>query len=475
MWWKNLKYFSVVLFILFTLTSCGKKAENENRVSNSVESPTVIDSRKNNVDLNDTIRNTIFKNSTITKVFGSKYISNTTFENCIFTSDNLGFGKLSNVTFDGCTFINENVEIKVLEAEDTKFTDCKFSSLWLKNSKIKNGLIIDNCIISEIVIDQTEFVNLSIISHNDTINKVRVQGASHSIGLSISGYINEVFVEGGDIQYLDVSNILNTNASMTVFSTLLKNPNFVNKSARNYSILFNSSIENATFLADENSILKEESEWEDKNSDESKKTNRTEIKKGYLVAKSVYSYLSKVFENEKKYALADYFYYRSKICENEISSNSSLEKGINKIWNEYFRGNYGTSYPKILLTYLYMVLIFSVLYIALGWIKISFGYYITTKLFGDTLENQKPIILTWRKNKFGLIMFIGHCLIFSLNSMVLGGLTNRFHLYNFTSMYLYPPRRYGSIGMGKYFSLIQSIIGLILVFFFISAFVRINR
>lgn len=347
--------------------------------------------------------------------------------------------------------------------------------MWIKNSKLKNDFKIDNCIVHELVIDQTEFTNLSIISHNDTINKIRVQGATNSSGLSFTGYVNEVFVEGGDIQHLDVSNILNTNATLTVFSTLLRNPNFVNKSAKNYSILFNSSIENATFLADENSILKEELEWDDKNSSASQKTDRTEIKKGYLVTKSVYSHLSKVFENEKKYDLADYFYYRSKICENEISSDYTLKKWILGIWNEYFRGNYGTSYPKILLTSFYVTLFFSFLYITLGLFKFSFGYYVNTKLFGDTLENQKPIILTWRKNKFGIVVFIGHCIIFSLNNMVLGGLNNIFHLYNFTSMYLYPPRRYGSIGVGKYVSIIQSIVGLIMVFFFISAFVRINR
>jgi hypothetical protein len=106
---------------------------------------------------------------------------------------------------------------------------------------------------------------------------------------------------------------------------------------------------------------------------------------------------------------------------------------------------------------------------------LAFGYYIKTKLLGEKLENQKPIIITYHRNKVGLLVFIANCLIFSLNNMVLGGLSNGFHFYNFTTLYMFPPRKYGTIGIGRFFSVIQSTIGLILVFFFITAFLRLNR
>lgn len=456
---KNLKYFNTLLILLISICSC--------KNTNHIEVFNEVNENINNYPIVDSVNNINF--------YFLKTIKRTVYKNCLFTKENIGFDTLNNVIFDNCNFLtNENVDLRVGNFENVEFNNCSFNSLSIKNSDVKNNLKITNCKAKEILIDQTQFNGISIIAFKDTINKIRVQGCSNSSRLDLTGYVNNIILEGGEIHYLDVANLTNNNTKLIVFSTYLINPNFVNKSAKNYSILLNSSIENATLSADKNSILKEEIEWQDKNTKDASVTERNEIKKGYLVSKSVYSYLSKVFESEKKYDLADYFYFRSKVCEREINSEG-LGKYFEKFFNENIRGDYGTNYLRILITFLVITLIFSFLYFLLGYFKFAFGYYLKTKLFGETSENEKPVLLTYHRNKFGFIPFTINCLIFSLNNMVLGGLSNGFHFYNFTTMYLFPPRKYGTIGIGRIFSIIQSLIGLILVFFFITSFLRLTR
>jgi len=447
-----------------------------------------INQNKININSYVNIDTIVFNDTYLKKLFTKKYVrsKNDTirkvvlnklkFNKCLFTQDNIAFDSLTNVVFEDCNFAsNYNVDLRVLSVIDNvEFINCTFNTLSVKNNTINKGFKFTNCKANEILFDQTKFEDVSFIALSDTIKNIRIQSCSNSINLNFTGNINNVYLEGGEIKYLDVANITNPNSKLTVFSTYLINPNFVNKSAKNYSILFNSSIENASFIPDKSSILKEELEWHDKNSKDATETERTEIKKGYLISKSVYSYLTKVFETEKKYDLADYFYYRSKICEREINSDG-IKKTILKFFNENIRGNYGTNYLTILKTFLFITLLFSFLYYILGYFKFAFGYYVKTKLFGETSDTEKPVLLTYHRNKFGFITFIINCFIFSLNNMVLGGLSNGFHFYNFTTMYLYPPRKYGTIGVGRIFSIFQSLIGLILVFFFITSFLRLTR
>ncbi|HMK24960.1 MAG TPA: hypothetical protein VK483_02945 [Chitinophagaceae bacterium] len=457
---KSLRLTSTILLLLFIYSCSDDKklllVENNNFIEHS-------------------FKNSIYDSTFISSGFYSDtLIDNTNFTNCTF-QNHFGVKTIQNSKFTNSNFTN-NGELNFLVStlSNITFVNCNFNSFWIRNCKELNNLNIINCKIDELVLDQSSFNSILIEAYKDTIQKVRIQGCSNSRHIKFAGYFKEIIIEGGEIQYLDVSNILIPDAKLTIFSTILKNPNFVNKSAKNYSILYNSSIESATLTPDKNSILKEELEWQDKNSHSATETERKEIKKGYLVSKSVYTYLSKIFENEKRYDLSDYFYFRSKVCEREINS-SGLSKTLLKYFNESVRGNYGTNYLIILKTFVFIILFFSLIYILLGFSKFAFGYYINTKLFGESLENQKPILLTFRRNKFGIIIFIWNCILFSLNNMVLGGLSSNFHFYNFTTMYLYPPRKYGTLGIGRFFSFIQSLIGLLLVFFFITAFLRLNR
>lgn len=466
---KNVKYYSIFFLFAILVFSCKQtgQAEPAKLFKNKSIAYIVVDG----LNINYTFINDKYYNNISKKVV----IKKTIFKNCSFTQESIAVDTLACVIFENCNFTTyDNVDLRVLSIDDVDFNDCSFNSFSIKNSIINKNLKFINCKVNEILFDQTQFNGVSIVAFKDTINKIRIQSSPSSINLELTGNINNIYLEGGEIKYLDVANITNPNSKLSVFSTYLINPNFVNKSAKNYTILFNSSIENATMTPDNNSILKEELEWKDKNTSNANETERNEIKKGYLVSKSVYSHLSKIFENEKKYDLADYFYFRSKICENEINSKG-IYKSINTIFNEKIRGNYGTNYFVIIESFFLFTFLFSIIYFILGYFKLAFGYYINTNLLGEKLENQKPIIITYHRNKFGLLVFIANCLIFSLNNMVLGGLSKGFHFYNFTTLYLFPPRKYGTIGIGLFFSIIQSIIGLILVFFFITSFLRLNR
>ncbi len=456
---KNLKYYNLFIGLLILLYACDRKV--------------MVNSNANSeVDINSY---TIVKD-TSAKIYLAKIIENTIYKNCFFNEENLSADTLKNIIFENCKFTrNENVTFKVYSVNNVKFINCSFKSFYINNTTIYSDLKFIDCKANDIIFDQSSFNNILFTAFRDTIKNIKLQSCPNSKNIIFDGNkIMNIFIEGGEISGLDVSNITNPVTKLSVFATLLINPNFVNKASKNYAILFNSSLENATFLPNNNSILKEELEWIDKNSEESNLTRKLEIKKGYLVSKSVYSYLSKIYENDKKYDLADYFYHRSKVCEREINYTGT-KKYLLTLFDDYIRGNHGTNYFVILKTFFFVTILFAFIYIILGYFKIAFGYFIKTNLFGENNYNEKPIILTFHRNNYGIFKFISNCFIYSLNNMVLGGLSNGFHFYNFTTMYLYPPRKYGTVGMGRFISIIQSIVGLLLVVFFITSFLRLTR
>src|ERR1035437_1097253 len=238
----------------------------------------------NNNSIEKSFKKTFVDSTFISSRFYSDtLLENTNFIDCSFKND-FGVKTLQNSKFTRGNFTNNGeINFLVYKLSNITFLDCNFNSFWIRNCKELDNLNIINCKIDELVLDQTKFNSILIESYKDTIQKIRIQGCPNSKHIKLAGYFKEIIIEGGEIQYLDVSNILNSNAKMTIFSTVLKNPNFVNKSAKNYSLLYNSSIENATLYPNENSILKEELEWADKNSHSASETERTEIKKGYIV------------------------------------------------------------------------------------------------------------------------------------------------------------------------------------------------
>lgn len=453
MWKRNLKYYYSII-LLFVLFSCTHRENNVNTYEYKIDEISHQNITQPSF-YTDTIKNKSFKNCNFSNDFGNNLLENSSFTNCNFEDvDEIRFDvkNISNVIFD----------------------KCKFNILRINNCSTLNLILIKNCKINEIIIDQSTFENIQITSETDTIKKITIQECFNSNNLTFSGNIKEINLEGGVIRYCDISKITNLDFKFNVYATYLKNPNFVNKRDKNYTILKSLNIDNAIFLPNTNSILKEELEWKKNNTNISANTKRSEIKQGFVTSKSVYNFLSKTFEINKQYKLADFFYYRSKVCETEIS-NTGLTKNILILFHEYFRGDYGTNFFKVLITFIIITFFFGFLYFAFGFFKFTFGYFINTKLFGVNLDNQKPILLTYRRNRAGLLVFIKHCFIFSVNNMVLGGFSDGFHLYNFTTLYLFPPRKYGSIGIGKFLSIIQSILGLLLVFFFLTAFLRLNR
>lgn len=286
---KNLKLLNLFsLILLFALISCNRK---EILVTANINSP-------NNFQQ-------VIKDSTISYYDDRLIVANTLFKHCTFTNGNMQFKKIYNVRFEDCIFKkNEILEFHSFDIKNVVFSCCSFNSLWIKNSIIKENFRLENCKITELVFDQTTFNNVNIESVSDTIQKIRIQGSDDSKSLTFNGNFKDIFIEGGDISLLDLSHIANSDCKINVFSTLLINPNFVNKATKNYSLLNNISIENATLEPNSNSMLKEEIEWNEKNTKDANSTERSEIKKGLLISKTVYNNLSRKFENERKYDLA---------------------------------------------------------------------------------------------------------------------------------------------------------------------------
>jgi hypothetical protein len=380
---------------------------------------------------------------------------------------------MTNVKFDKGVF--PDMDFMKCKLKDVSFVNCSFKEIRITNAKTIENLLFDNTQFDKIVIDQSPFQSIQIFtSETDTVKSVLIQNCNNSDGIIFSGNFKEIILEGGQINNLDITDIRNSDCQITVISTSLVHPNLFSNETKQPSVFFNASLENAQFSPDNESILAEEFKIDELSTKESYSTERTSIKKKYITVRTAYNHLSKIFGDQKKYDMSDYFDFRSKVCDRKLKT-TRFRGFLSYVFHEKMRGNYGTSSITVLKTMLDIFLFFTLVYFLLGFFNYSFGFYINTKFSGEHLENEKPTLITLRHNITKLLSYIKHCFVFSLNQMILGGISRDFHIYDFSVWFLFPPRKYGAIGIGRYISLVQNIVGLMMLFFLITAFLKLNR
>lgn len=352
---------------------------------------------------------------------------------------------------------------------DLTLKDCYINNLLITSSNIKN-LNITNCKINSIEIISSPFNQININTPaNDTINNILIKNCEESRYIYFDGNFGQITLDGGLIDLLDITKIKSKNSSLKVMGTKLSYPNFYNSQSNNSDVFVNSHITPSSFTS--NFILKEDRELTKINSINSYNTNRTEIFNRFRFVEQSYEILSEKLKTANDKQLSNYFDYRKSKTHNLLNKSYSWNK-LSVLWNEYFRGNYGTSVNPIILTFIFSWLLFTFFYVLLGHMKFVFFYYKTTNDEGKT--NDKSYFITLNQKLSNLHRYFVHCLWFSLSQMVAGSVISSLNFGRFTTLYLTPPRKYFTLGIGVFLSILQNVIGIILVFNFVTTFISIS-
>lgn len=352
---------------------------------------------------------------------------------------------------------------------DLTLKDCYINNLLITSSIIKN-LNITNCKINSIEIISSPFNQINInTSANDTINNILIKNCDESRYIYFDGNFGQIILDGGLVDLLDITKIKSRNTSLKVMGTKLSYSNFYNSHSNNSDVFLNSHITPSSFNS--NFILKEDRELTKINSINSYNTNRTEIFNRFRFVEQSYGILSEKLKTANDKQLSNYFGYRKSKTHNLLNKSYNWNK-LGVLWNEYFRGNYGTSVTPIILTFVLSWVLFTFFYVILGYMKFVIFYYKTTNDEGKTKD--KSYFITLSQKLRNIHRYFAHCLWFSLSQMVAGSVISSLNFGRFTTIYLTPPRKYFTVGIGVFLSILQNVIGIILVFNFVTTFINIS-
>lgn len=454
---KNLNRLFIIGFLL-SILSCSNKKDNQ--IFTTLSNETYTDTINNSTSINDLYK--IAKNE-IEFPYSNIIISDSKYDYKQYNIDK----NINNVLFvrdsiNSISFSNNKIINLTLE-------DCYIDNLLITSSTI-NNLNIKNCKINSIEIISSPFSQINIsTSQNDTINKVLIKNCEKSKGVFFDGNFNNITLDGGQVYELDITKIKSNKTKLKIMGTRLFYPNFYNNLSNNVDVFMNSTITPSSFNT--NFLLSEDKELNEINSFRAYKTNRIEIFNRFRFVEQSYGVLSDKLKKTNDKQLSNYFSYRQSKTHNVLNQTYFWNK-LSVLWNEYFRGNYGTSISPIIVTFLICWILFAILYSFLGYINFVFFYYKTTNDEGKT--NEKSYFITYNRKVTNFYFIFKHCIWFSLSQMVAGSIINSLNFGRFTTLYLTPPRKYFTIGIGVFFSIIQNIIGIILVFNFITTFINIS-
>lgn len=139
--------------------------------------------------------------------------------------------------------------------------------------------------------------------------------------------------------------------------------------------------------------------------------------------------------------------------------------------NDQMRGHYGLSPFVVIRSTLVILILFAVVYFIIGKMKIAWGMVMPISVLGEPIEDTDPkFITTTMDTSSG--SYVLDCLTFSLDQILVVG-TQMFRIPYVIERFRVVPRRYVSIGIGKLVASVENLVGLILLYFFILAFIRI--
>ena len=402
-------------------------------------------------------KNVLFKNTTIDKTI----FENCEFHNCVFDYSSLF---VNGVRFSKCKFKNDS--IYELSLNDADFAGLSFENCYIENLDFQRAyiehIIFDNCKIGFLKLTESTIDDFLIAHSKIDIIKVVNSNSLHlkfgkDVGidsLCLTGGIHKEIIFQGTNEY----------GAIYLSNSELINPGISPK------IITNTDFTKCIFHPDERSMLQIEFEADKMNTASSQNTKRVKVKQKYLDARLCYITLANQFNEAKYTRISNYFNYRANAVDRK-KKYSGISHGAQYLYNEMLRGKYGTDPITVLISALWLIIVFAIIYFILGLLNIGWGIKTYTSLLGDNLEDRTPQVLVWKRGD-NLFYYFMECFFFSTSQLLLGGISKDFHIYNFSVNILSPPRKYAALSWVRWIAGIENILGLIMLFFFINAFVN---
>jgi hypothetical protein len=312
--------------------------------------------------------------------------------------------------------------------------NCTTASLKLKNSKISQLIIIGGSF------DEIGFIE--DIGDNIEIGQIKCKDLIFK-----SGNISKIKLINLELSELSQIKFIETKVSLPEFS----NSNLPKIDLTRANIDFKSF----QVLSDHESDIGIYSE--------------NQASRNYIEARDSYYLLNKQFQNaglKESQRSMEYLMNEAYIK----SLRPSISKNLYVIWNKHLRGNYGLDPFIVLLTAFKIWILFGVIYVFLGqFTNIGWALFLPLNIHGKPLNNTNPRFLNQNSTKLS-VLYITYCFIFSLQQLLIPGFSSIglsfFKGIGFSQKLLIP------IGIGKLISFVQYILGLLLIFNFIQAFIR---
>ena len=380
-----------------------------------------------------------------------KLIDQCRIRDCTVQELSLTGGQIVDLQIDNCYIVD--LELSNMTVRDMEFRNCTIEHLRLVNCRVENLLLL-GCGIGELQLIECDTDGIDLHGSYHAPDLVRRNG-DNKYGGRTQGTVG-VEVRRGRLDNLDVRKMQIEGASVLLYEVQMEAPVFSAELVTDLDI-------RRLLWPPEGLIIGQEIEAEE--GVLSQKLSKELLRE----ARGVYTVLQRRYADAGMGREERFMAYRLGVVNSKLS-NSKAKVVIDYLWNDLCRGRYGTNPWVVVRTACLVCMIFACVFFFLGWMHIAWGLVVPESVTGQAGEGGVAYFIRGilREHVF---QYYWICLTFSLNQLLFGA-TRMFDIMNPTKMFTLSPSRYKSIGIGQLISGLESLIGLVLLFNFIRAFVR---
>lgn len=378
---------------------------------------------------------------------------NTTFDNCSLRYR----GYISYVSADTLRFVNcdiPEVSFSFGKLKNLQFIDCEIGMLEFKDISQLENVNFRNCKITELRILKSSVEKLTLLlSECNRFILEDCESKSVSFSLTKSG---QILLRRGNASEFNIRDIVDKGTTVSFEYIEINKPNI--------SPDFAGTINFKKAIFPDDFVLMQD--YQSDNGEFGTKVSR----ESYSDAIAIYSVIRNQFREIGIGRVERRMEYLLKAAERKSLSSFS-NRFFTLIWDEQCRGYYGTSPMIVLRSAFWIWLMFAFTYFSLGKLRIAWGASIEVSALGERINNINPQLFIHRANLSNWQYALA-CLSFSFDQLLIVGVRQGFRVSHFTEQLMKVPRRYIGVGFGRIISGIESIIGLIILFNFVQAFIR---
>ena len=397
--------------------------------------------------------------------FSSSTISGDTISNVQFIDCNFDNASIHNMFFDCCTFTSQSI-VSGLSLRGVTFNNCTLKGLMLANATLENVNIADsnadNLVLLHSTISRLSIKNsivavfsLRNCTNVDTVFFDRVKchmWSESSSNIKTLGFdasqIESIHFEEGFVTEANFTELDPSQTEIQFRGVRLQTPGLSVNIIRDVDL-------NAVDWPQTDFMLLQELEG-----------TQGAGRRKYMEARLLYAMLSAATNASATRTFSNTLRYRMMSSERE-SRSSGFMRTVERVWHEYFRGNYGISPRVVLATTGVLWGLFSALYFGMGCLKVAWGAEYPTGLQGEVYSNARTRLITWRHGTT-ILSYSAKCAAFSLDQLLAIG-AGAFKVGNIAEKLRLVPRHYVPVGVGRIVASIQNIVGLILLVFLARA------